>query len=364
VLSAEAFDSVERLAPFLGEWDDLAVRRERPLSAPAWALGWWRHLRPADADLRVILVRDRDALIGVAPFYASGRYHSMIGGDFGAAEILCAPGREDEVGAAIATTLARSGRAPSLIGLRYRTTSPAWPALIEAGWPSDKRAWGRDLDPVSIPLIQLGDDGFEGWLAGRKGKFRANARRRGKNATADGGGFRLSTLETLDRDVQELLRLHRLRHPGPDGTILADERVAPMLVDCGSTMLESGRFRLYSLEFDQRIVASHLVLTAGPRALAWNSGFDGAFGKYSPPILCLLESMRDAAERGERTIALGEGGQGYKDQLANDEEARRERLMVPRGRTFHLDLLRLRASEMRDRLKAISKNGASAGGAG
>jgi CelD/BcsL family acetyltransferase involved in cellulose biosynthesis len=357
VLSAEVFDSVERLAPHLGEWDDLVVGRAVPLSSPSWALGWWRHLRPAGADLRVVLVRDGAELIGAAPFYAVGRFYSMIGGDFGAAEILSAPGRESEVGVAIARTLAQEVRKPALVALRYRTASPDWPALLDAGWPNAKRAWGRDLDEVPIPLIELGVEGVEGWLAGRSRNFRGNVRRRRRKLEDDGGRFRVSTHDTLDRDVAEFLRLHRLRHPGPGETLLAGGSIAPMLTEVGSTMLASGRFRLYLLEFDRRTVAAHLVLTAGSRALAWNSGFDDAYSNYSPPIQCLVQSLEDAAERGERTMALGEGGQIYKDRMATGEEGRRERLMVPRGPTFPLDLLRLRVSETRSRLRLMRKTG-------
>jgi CelD/BcsL family acetyltransferase involved in cellulose biosynthesis len=357
VLSAEVVDNVEGLAPCHGEWDDLAVRRERPLSAPVWALGWWRHLRPADAILRVILLRDGEHLVGVAPFFAVGGFYSMLGGDFGAAEILALPGRESEVGAAVAAALAAAEPRSSLIALRYRTSSPEWPTLLDAGWPDGGSAWGRDPDPVTIPLIELDEDGVEGWLATRNPNFRQDTRRLRRKIKADGGSFRISTEETHERDVDEFLGLHRRRHPEPGETVLVGDSVAPTLVEAGTALLPSGRFRLYNLEFEGRTVGAGLFLVAGPRALAWNSGFDDAYRSYGPPIQCVVRALEDAAERGETTIDLGEGDQRYKQRMASGEEARRERLIIPPGRAQRLDLLRLRASELRHRLRPMLKKG-------
>lgn len=350
--SAEVIDSVEGLEPCLVEWDDLAVRRGRPLSAPAWALGWWRHLGPAGAHLRVVLVRDRDELIGVAPFFAVGGLYAMLGEDFGAAEILAEPGRESEVGGAVAAALAAGEPRPSLITLRYRTTSPEWPRLLDAGWPGGRRAWGRDRAPVAIPLIELDEDGVEGWLASRNANFRQDTRRLRRKIEADGGSFRISTQETLERDVDEFLRLHLRRHPGLGETVLVGDQVAPMLAEVGSALLPAGRFRLYNLEFEGRTVGAGLILVAGSRALAWNSGFDDAYRSYGPPIQCVVRSLEDAAERGETTIDLGEGDQHYKQRMATGEEARCERLIIPPGRAQPLDLLRLRVSELRHRLRS------------
>ena len=350
MLSTEVFDRIESLAPWLGDWDGLAVRRGRPLSSPGWALAWWRHRRPADAGLRVILVRDGDELIGVAPFFAAGRLYSMLGGDFGAAEILAAPGREQEVGGEIARSLVAGGQRPSLIALRYRTTSPAWPQLFGAGWRG-RRAWSRELDQVAVPLIRLGEDGVDGWLAGRSRNFRQDIRRRRKKIKADGGRFRLATEETLVADVDEFLRLHLRRHPGPGETVLVGPGVTSTLVEAGAALLAAGRFRLYNLELGGRTVAAHLVLTAGPRALAWNAGFDDAYRGYAPPIQCLVQSLHDSIERGEWTIDLGEGAQDYKQRMADAEEARCERLIIPPGPTLPLDLLRVRAHDLRHRLR-------------
>jgi CelD/BcsL family acetyltransferase involved in cellulose biosynthesis len=124
-----------------------------------------------------------------------------------------------------------------------------------------------------------------------------------------------------------------------------------MLLDVGAALLPADRFRLYSLELEGRTVAAHLVLVAGRRALAWNSGFDDAYRSYAPPIQCLVQSLYDSAERGETVMDLGEGGQDYKQRMATGEEARCERLIIPPGRAQRLDLLRLRASELRHRFR-------------
>ena len=59
------------LAPHLADWDRLAVARRQPYSAPAWMLAWWRNVAPPGAALSVVVVREGDEAIGVAPFYAT-----------------------------------------------------------------------------------------------------------------------------------------------------------------------------------------------------------------------------------------------------------------------------------------------------
>ena len=68
-LRVELIEDEKGLAPFVAEWDALAVARARPYCAPAWQLAWWRHARPTSALLRAVVVLEQDRLVGIVPLY-------------------------------------------------------------------------------------------------------------------------------------------------------------------------------------------------------------------------------------------------------------------------------------------------------
>ena len=69
-MEAELIDDVDSLERYRPAWDELAVELSQPYCAPAWTLAWWHHAAPPSTRLRVIVIRDGEDLVGIAPFYA------------------------------------------------------------------------------------------------------------------------------------------------------------------------------------------------------------------------------------------------------------------------------------------------------
>jgi hypothetical protein len=118
-LTTETLASIDALKSVAAAWDDLACANGRPQMAPAWVLGWFRHLAPATVEPRTIVVRDGEQIVAIAPFFVEpgkGRVDYRIPNIETCAGLspLALPGREAEAAAAIA---ARSRRA--------RTSSPS-----------------------------------------------------------------------------------------------------------------------------------------------------------------------------------------------------------------------------------------------
>src|SRR5207245_401240 len=119
-------------APFREGWDRLAVENAKPLAAPAWMLGWWRHAAPDGAQLRTIVVLDGDDVVGVAPYFVQSARGGRI--DYRllastAAERICVladPGREDAAAETIAETLAAASPRPDLISFEGTDASSPW----------------------------------------------------------------------------------------------------------------------------------------------------------------------------------------------------------------------------------------------
>jgi CelD/BcsL family acetyltransferase involved in cellulose biosynthesis len=352
-LSARVALSLDQLAPYRAPWDELAVEAQRPFSAPAWALAWWGHLRPDGAQLRVLIVEDGDRLAGVLPLFVSGRSYRPLGGGLAPVEPLSKAGAEEGVAEAAAGLLASIEPRPSTVELEGHGSAPDWSAMLAPAWGGARRAWRQVESEVPIPCVDLGE-GFEEWMGEKSSSFRRDVRRNRRKLEEAGGVFRFADEETVERDVGEFLRLHRMRRAGLGGTSLPDEGVDGMLLEVAAEQLPSGRFRLLSLELDGETIAAQLLLAAGREVSAWNSGFDEAHSSHSPSIQCLVHALADASERGERTMSLGPGGQDYKYRLSGSEDCVRSSVIVPRGGASY-PLVRLRLAPRRARQALASR---------
>lgn len=334
-LSARFVESLAGIDAIHAEWDALAVAAGRPFSAPAWPLAWWRNLAPTGARLRVIAIERAGAgLVGVVPLYAVRGAYATLGATMAPVEPATRAGLEAEVVAAAAELLASERPRAATIELRRHESAPDWVAMLSDAWPGHGAAIWAEAE-ATAPRIELGT-GFEDWFSGKSKSFRRDIRRSGRRIEQAGGSFRLATMATLERDVAEFLRLHRLRLSERGGSNLPAANVDRMLMDVGAALLPSGRFRLLCLDVDGRVAAANLLLAAGPEVSAWNSGFDDDYRDLSPIMQCLLRALDEAGERGERTMSLGPGDQPYKYRLTDVEDRVVSCVVIPRGVSYPL----------------------------
>ena len=349
VLTTRIHESPDDLGGLWDEWDALAVQSERPFTAPAWVLSWWDHLRPGDAQLRLILVHEGDSLVGVVPLYCSKRSYVPLGGGIAPVEPLAKPGLERQVAEAATAALTEASPRPATVEVEAHGSSPDWAGLLGEAWGGDRSAWRWTRLETPVPRVDLGE-GFEDWLQAKSSSFRREMKRKQRRLQEAGGSFRFATAESLERDVQAFMRLHRHRLAGQGGTSLSADGVEGMLVSVGRRLLACGRFRLLSIDLDGTPISGQLLLAAGRELSAWNSGFDEAHAKLSPSMLCIVEALRDGSERGERTMSLGPGGQEYKYRLSNQEDSLSFNVLVPHGSTYPLARLGLIPRQVRARL--------------
>lgn len=359
MLSPTVIETVGALEAIHADWDRLAASNSRPFAAPAWALAWWTHLRPVDSELRVVAVRDDEGrIVGVGPFYATGRSWALLAGAYSAAVApLSEPGRESEVAAAIAAALHRCSPRPLTIKLQQQSARLDWAGLLSDALSSGgSSAWRQSEPAPPAPRIDLGDSGFDDWLAGRSSSFRREARRKQRRLDQLGAEFRYSTLDTLEGDVAHFLRLHRQRRAGTGGSSLDREQIEDALNTAGRALLPSGRMSLLCLDVDGATVAVQVLAAAGNELSAWNSGFDERYAKASPSMQCILRALSDAAGGGGRTMSLGPGESDYKSRLADaSDELSTEIVVVPgRGALRARGRLQARAAAKAIRRRASS----------
>lgn len=331
------------LAAELDAWDALAVASARPFCAPAWQLAWWRNAAPDRALLRVVLVRDRGDLAGIAPMYAerSGgwRYRALAAPICARMAPLSAPGREPEVAAAIARGLAESDPRPSAVLLEGLEQDSPWPALLAAGWPGRGAVVLDDFDNVA-PTLGLDGRDFEAWLASKSSNFRSNMRRNRRQLDKAGARSYVSSGAELGRDLPEFMRLHRARMDPKGGSDALLPGVAEMLAEAGERLEPQGRFRLWSIEVEGSVISAHLFLEAGGELVYWLGGIDDAWANRRPGLLAILAAIEDGMGRGESRLDLGPGDQDYKYRFSDGEDRLEWRTLAPRGPAY--SLLRLR----------------------
>lgn len=323
-LSASVIRDQPELEPLRPGWDSLAVAVGAPFGAPDWALAWWRHMAPEGARLAVVVVRDGEELVGLAPFYASSRFGvtelGLLSANWASRlGILARPGSSAEVAEAIAAALS-SELGPDTIRWDAIEATSAWPALLSEHWPGGRPQRIREASHRSAPIMQMSHDSFEDWFAERSSHFRRNMRRDRRQIEKKGASFRASDRASLERDLDSFARLHSARQEHRGGSTAVNPAAMAALAEIGAALIDDGRMRIWMIDGpDGDAISAHLFVSAGETIAFWNTGFDEAWSKHSPGAIGLIAAIEDSFERGEKLMDLGGGEASYKDRLADED---------------------------------------------
>ncbi|HYB24147.1 MAG TPA: GNAT family N-acetyltransferase, partial [Solirubrobacteraceae bacterium] len=327
-------------------------------------IAWWRHLAPARAAPFVVVVRDGDALAGLAPLYAQGGLRGaalglrLPGGELGGRLApLAVRGREATVAQELARALAAGAPHAGLVTLEDMPLQPDWSAALRERWPGRRRPVCRRYQLSASPTVALREDSFESWLSAKSSNFRREMRRLRRQFAAAGGATRTSTPATLVADVEAFVRLHaaRWQDRGSSFTRLG-ARLGAVLNDIGAELLaREGRFRMRVLELDGQPVSAQLFLAAGGRVLYVNGGWDERYARLKPSMLGILDTIEEAFERGERCVDLGPGEQHYKQRFADGDDPLAWTVLVPPGPGMPLRTLRVLAPRGEAALRGLLK---------
>jgi CelD/BcsL family acetyltransferase involved in cellulose biosynthesis len=324
-MSATIVEDLDDLCRDLSAWDELAVRANEPYVAPDWCLAWWRHVAPQNGRLRIIVVRDADEIVGVAPFYCQTtaigpvRYRLLGAGTSPRLTPLAAEAVLPRVARHIGGALAAAKPRPDTVEFDAMPCSAEWPDLIADGWPGRRPRIDRHAAMVA-PVVTLVGDDYDGWLSGKSRNFRQQARRHRRRLADRGATFRTVTdPEEARARMADFERLHEARWRYRGGSGVLDERVMSMLRDAAGTMAPTGRLQLHLIEADD-VIAAHIFLTAGDVTTYWLGGFDDAWGNDQPSLQALLDTVASAQATGRTRLDLGPGAQAYKDRLSDHED--------------------------------------------
>ncbi|MCW3032741.1 MAG: cellulose biosynthesis (CelD)-like protein [Solirubrobacterales bacterium] len=308
-------------------WDELAREASLPLCAPGWMLPWWRAMAPAGAGLRIVAVREDERLIALAPWFVGRGPRGRVDIRFLGAEIsdrvdlLCAPGRERQVAAALRRAIGTLRPRPDLIAFEAVPAGSRWRRLLAAGPCGRARLAPYRNSALPAPAVTLPvDGGFDGWMASRSSNFRSQMRRMRRRLESRGGGVRmLREPREVRAGLEAMLALHRARWSGRGESGLARAGV-PELLTGAAAALGPDRLRLWVAEIDGRPISVQLFLAAGGEVKYWNGGWSEQHADLKPSMLTILAALEDAIGRGERRLDLGVGTHEYKLRFADDQD--------------------------------------------
>lgn len=310
------------------QWEDLALALGRPFSAPGWALAWFRHLGPARGLLRIMFVFDGDELCGVLPLFTAARalpgarrYRVLGNGDALQLEPLAVPGSEIAVAAALATGLTQIRPVVRVLSLDGIPSDSPWPQLLTRAWAASGGAAGIVVTRTEgVPVVRLGDGGFDEWFRDRSSSYRKRVRHAQRALEAAGGSCVTVAPDELPAAVTDVVRLHEQRWRGRGGSRMMSAGLRSLLRELAERPETVPSFRVVVLRVGDRTVGGGAHLTTGSRQYAWFHGFDADAARFSPGHLLLTEVIRQASEGDARTIDLGHGSQEYKKTVANAGE--------------------------------------------
>ena len=339
MLRWEMVTGVDRLSVHRREWDQLAGQAGRPLLLSAWAPAWWRHMQPAGAELRVVLVFDRQRLIGVAPlFVRNGRArwfgeYRPIGNisTFARLEPLAAAGFEQGVAGAIVGALA--GATPPVGSLRFDgidVESP-WPARLAQAWRKHGGAATHRGPTASAPVLGPSGKSYAEWLASKSSNFRWQARSARRSLERAGGTVRPALPAETDQDLRALARLHRARW-SQRGSPVADSELR-LLLEAVNELGAADHVRFPTVRHGNQLIGGAVFAACGGVVSLLYTAFDPAYARYRPGFQAVLAAIEDGCSRRDHLIDFGPPAAPYKARLADGDSRIFSVVLVPHTRS-------------------------------
>jgi len=317
----------EDVATVAERWDELALQDPRDgfFRTSRWYLSWMRNVRP-DAQPFVIVVRDSaGAIVGIAPLCQVSyrdlgfRLHGVsfagrevVSGDF--LDFVAASGMKAAVTSAVLEYLWRRREQWSmLITGELLDGGDSYRALESFG--RQNRLSMRRQEARICPYIAL-PGSFDEYLATLGSSTRYHIRRRQRDVVEKNG----ARVEVFSRPEQvavhldTLIRLHlaRWRADGLPGTLGRPGFVAFLREVCLDLPKGAG-CRLYVLNHKDQAVAALLTFTFGSSTLYYQAGWDpdSVLASFSPAVVLMSQSIRDAIERQSTYYEFLRGDEAY-----------------------------------------------------
>jgi CelD/BcsL family acetyltransferase involved in cellulose biosynthesis len=358
VIESHSADAFNRLR---AEWDALleSCNSATVYQTWEWNEAWWRVNRRGKR-LRLLQIRERSKLIGIAPFYVSRhlgtplRRLAFVGnGASDYMDVIAHDDRAAEVCAAVFRVLELS-RHFDLADLQQLRPHAVLRRQAEA--LSVRQAEIRAQEPC--PFVALPDT-WEEYTKRLGKKMRSNISYYDRllPKTFETVETRLATADELDEALDALFDLHQKRWnavllPG----VLGGSRTQVFHRLAARRLMDRGWLRLHITRVDGRIVAALYCFRYRESTLYYLGGFAPELAKYSLGTVLTAHAIRHAISEGCAEFDFLRGDEPYKQRWLPESRVN-ARLLVPHQRSVRSHaMLRLNRLEnyLEHRAKAFA----------
>jgi CelD/BcsL family acetyltransferase involved in cellulose biosynthesis len=308
-MRVEAITTEAAWAALEPAWDPLV---ERSGSASVfltweWLRPWWRHWHQPGDELCVLVAREGDSIVGLAPLYrtrvtANGlgslRRVGFIGDSSGDSEYLdfiAEPGREAEVMAAFFDHLDADVAELRLLP----KSSPNFEPLREL---AAERGYLVEAEDVPCSSVALPGD-WEAYLKTLQSRFRTKVRSLLRRLPEEHGAVfgQCREAAALPAQLESLFELHqrRWRAEGKPGAFASEAR-RRFYEEMAEGFLRRGWLRFYWLRLGERFVAHEFSFEHLGRVYYLQQGFEADCANLSYGIALKAHAIRESIAGGAK----------------------------------------------------------------
>ena len=315
-MQLEVLRSTDELAALEGEWTRTEI--PSPMQSHAWITTWWEVYGSRHRELCVVVARDADQTVGIAPMYIDTRGNLRWLGDGDVcsdhASLLAVEGYHHEFARRLADWLHNSTATSwrNIVFESIDSESSVYRTMLSALTNSNTIRSGRS--EVGSCYVELPDT-WEEYLLRVSKNHRKRCRRWIKTYFLSGRAIvdTATTPEACLRYWDTLVRLHndRRNQMGECGVFENQyfarfhERVVPKLAAVGNLQLRI-------LRVDGQALAAEYVLQDDTTWYAYQSGLSPEGEAVSAGNLSIVALMRDAISAGCKRVDLLRGVEPYK----------------------------------------------------
>jgi CelD/BcsL family acetyltransferase involved in cellulose biosynthesis len=328
MLTTELIQSFPDLLALKPEWCRLAEanRLLTPFGSPDWLLTWWKHF--GSGMLRTFVFRSDGLLTGVLPCFVheweGKRQVSLMGS-----------GLSDYLEPPIASDIGNEAMkvAGSILADQHDWDVCNWQDLNVDTLLGHLTGNGLTVsvqhDTDCSEILLAGD--FSAYWAGRPHGLRRNVRRYMEKARLIAEAHFAVSLKPEAEVIDALTTLHTARWQtrGAPGMILAN-RSAAFLREVASVFADAGSLLLFSLRFQDRVVAVILAFVSGSTLFSYLSAFDPEYEALGFGRSLLCHSVQYAFERHYQSWDFLRGNEPYKFDWGARSIPKR-RVIITRG---------------------------------
>ena len=324
-MTVECIQEDRGFAALRPHWQPLvrASASDNPFLTWEWLHSWWRHFGTTRA-LRLLVVRDGDTPVAIAPFHLVrapldwfSRLEFLGTGEAGSdyLDLIARRGSESGALAAIAEFLDTQHIAVRMPHLRPASLAARLArGLAEGGWAASL------VDDGQCPVISLAGHTFESFLDTLGASHRANVRRRLRALDRLGARFSPVTAhDELPRMLDALAAFHADRYANRGGsTAFTTPAVRAFHEEATRLALECGWLRMYALHIGDDLAAVMYGFSYGDRFYFYQHGHDAAHAPQSVGLALMALTIRAAIEEGASEFDMLWGTEPYKALWARD----------------------------------------------